>query len=117
MKVEDFWKRREEDNARVFRYAPLPLKRLFSLDAQAYREGALPPRVKELIGLACSLVLRCDDCVTYHLIQARRLGLSTEEVMEALTLASLVGGTITIPHLRRAVARWEELLTGDPLPE
>ena len=120
MSVRDFWKRRKEENERVFRHAPLPLKRFFSLDGQAYRDGALSRKTKELLGLACSLVLRCDDCVRYHLIQARRLGCTTEEVMEALTVASVVGGTITIPHLRRAVAAWEELLGMDvdaELPE
>lgn len=114
MSLRDFWEQRREDNERVFRHAPLPLKRFFSLDGQAYREGALSREVKELLGLACSLVLRCDDCVRYHLIQARKLGISTEKVMEALTIASIVGGTIAIPHLRRAVRAWEELLHTDP---
>lgn len=114
MSLRDFWRRRKEDNERVFRHAPLSLKRFFSLDGQAYREGELSREVKELLGLACSLVLRCDDCVRYHLIQLRKLNVSTGAVMEALTIASIVGGTITIPHLRRAVAAWEELLSADP---
>ena len=77
--------------------------------ANAYAEGALDTRSKELIGLTCSLVLRCDDCVRYHRGKCREIGFTTEQINEAMGIATLVGGTIVIPHLRRAFEYWEEL--------
>jgi ribonuclease HI len=82
-------------------------KRFFNLDGAAYRDGALPARTKELLGLTASTVLRCDDCIQYHLGQAKELGWSDEEIHEALDVALIVGGSITIPHIRRAYA-WLE---------
>jgi AhpD family alkylhydroperoxidase len=87
----------------------LIIKRIFNLDTNAYLEGALDIKTKELIGLTCSLVLRCDDCVKYHLGKCKENGLTTNEVNEALGMATLIGGTIVIPHLRRAFEYWEEL--------
>ena len=87
----------------------LIIKRIFNLDTNAYAEGNLDTRSKELIGLTCSLVLRCDDCVRYHLGKCKDLGFTTGEVQEAMGVATLVGGTIVIPHLRRAFEYWEEL--------
>ena len=78
------------------------VKRIFNLDTNAYAEGALDVKTKELLGLVASTVLRCDDCVKYHLETSYKLGISKEEMMEALGIATLVGGTIVIPHLRRA---------------
>ncbi|MCF8320839.1 MAG: carboxymuconolactone decarboxylase family protein [Flavobacterium sp.] len=85
------------------------VKRIFNLDTNAYAEGALDVKTKELLGLVASTVLRCDDCVKYHLETSYKLGISKEEMMEALGIATLVGGTIVIPHLRRAYEFWEAL--------
>ena len=86
------------------------IKRIFSLDAMAFNENRLDVRAKELIGLTCSLVLRCDDCVKYHLEKCVEAGLKKEEILEGLSLSTLVGGTIVIPHLRRAYDYLEDLL-------
>ena len=85
------------------------IKRIFNLDTNAYTEGALDVKTKELLGLVASAVLRCDDCVKYHLETSYKLGLNKEEVVEALSIATLVGGTIVIPHLRRAYEFWDAL--------
>jgi AhpD family alkylhydroperoxidase len=89
--------------------APLAAKRFFSLDGLTYQNGALPAATKDLIGLSCSMVMRCDDCVTYHLEKCVELGVKDEEIWEAMSVALVVGGSITIPHLRRAVERLNEL--------
>ncbi|NLG68912.1 MAG: carboxymuconolactone decarboxylase family protein, partial [Firmicutes bacterium] len=81
----------------------------FNLDTQTYQAGALPVRVEEMLGLVASLVLRCDDCITYHLIRCKEEGVTREELLEVLSVGLVVGGSIVIPHLRRAVATWEEL--------
>lgn len=107
--VAAFNAERSAQNESVLALNDKILKRIFNLDANAYREGALPVATKELIGLSCSLVLRCDDCVRYHLQTCYELGLSKQEVTEAMSIANLIGGTIVIPHLRRAVAFWEAL--------
>ena len=85
------------------------IKRMFNLDTNAYREGVLPKKTKELLGLGNSLVLRCDDCVRYHLEECHKLGLSKVEVVEAMGISLLIGGTIVIPHLRRAFEYWDAL--------
>ncbi len=85
------------------------IKRIFNLDTNAYAEGALDVKTKELLGLVASTVLRCDDCVKYHLETSYKIGLTKEEVVEALSIATLVGGTIVIPHLRRAYEFWDAL--------
>ncbi|HXJ97514.1 MAG TPA: carboxymuconolactone decarboxylase family protein [Gelidibacter sp.] len=85
------------------------IKRIFNLDTNAYTEGALDVKTKELLGLVASAVLRCDDCIKYHLETSYKQGLTKEEVNEALGIATLVGGTIVIPHLRRAYEFWEAL--------
>lgn len=107
--VENFNEYRSRMNEKIMASDSLIIKRIFNLDTNAYAEGALDVRTKELIGLTCSLVLRCDDCVKYHLGKCHELGFSTEEVNEAMGVATLVGGTIVIPHLRRAYEYWEEL--------
>ncbi|MDC1365347.1 carboxymuconolactone decarboxylase family protein, partial [Algibacter sp.] len=85
------------------------IKRIFNLDTNAFSEGALDVKTKELLGLVASTVLRCDDCVKYHLEASYKVGLKKEEVVEALSIATLVGGTIVIPHLRRAYEFWDAL--------
>ena len=107
--VEKFLKQRQELNQLVMKYAGQGTKRFYSLDSQAYREGALPAKVKELLGLVASFVLRCDDCIKYHIIQCFEEGVSDQELEEALFIGLMVGGTITIPHQRRAMQTWEEL--------
>lgn len=85
------------------------IKRIFNLDTNAFAEGALDKKTKELLGLVASTVLRCDDCIKYHLEATYEEGLKKEEVVEALGIATLVGGTIVIPHLRRAYEYWDAL--------
>lgn len=96
-------------NEIVLAHANRDIKRFFNLDTQVYTDGALPKKTKELLGLVASTVLRCDDCIKYHLIECYEAGFTTEEITEALSVALIVGGSITIPHLRRAFKAWEEL--------
>lgn len=107
--VEDFNSYRTKMNNKIMASDSLIIKRIFNLDTNAYTEGKLDIKSKELIGLTCSLVLRCDDCVRYHLGRSKEVGLTTAEINEAMGIATLVGGTIVIPHLRRAFEYWEEL--------
>lgn len=107
--LDKFKAEREELNRLVLERAGKEMKRFFNVDAGVYRGGALPAKVKELLGLASSLVLRCDDCVAYHLTRCREEGVNDAELEEALAVGLVVGGSVTIPHLRRAFQRWEEL--------
>ena len=107
--VEQFNDYRSEMNKQILDSDNLLIKRIFNLDTNAYAPGALDIRTKELIGLTCSLVLRCDDCVKYHLGKCKEVGFNTEEVQEAMGVATLIGGTIVIPHLRRAFEYWNAL--------
>ena len=100
---------RKKLDDKIFEKNNLVINRIFSLDKQVYIDGALDRETKELIGLCTSLVLRCDECVKYHLEQCYELKISTKKLMEALSIANLVGGTIVIPHLRKAVEYWDEL--------
>lgn len=85
------------------------MKRIYSLDTLTYENGALDSRTKEMLGLVASMVLRCDDCIAYHLQKCFELGLTTDQIMEIFGVANLVGGTIVIPHTRRALEFWEML--------
>ncbi len=96
-------------NERILAQDNKVLKRFFSLDNQAYQEGALSVKTKELLGLVASMVLRCDDCIKYHIGTCYELGVSKDEVYEVFSIANLVGGSICIPHTRRAVEYWEAL--------
>ena len=107
--MEEFKTERSELSELTLEKANLEIKRFFSLDSQAYREGALPVETKELLGLVASMVLRCDDCIFYHLDRCHEEGITTEELQDAMSIALVVGGSIVIPHLRRAVRAWEEL--------
>jgi AhpD family alkylhydroperoxidase len=108
-RLESFRKERERLNARVLETATLETKRFFSLDGQTYRAGALPSKTKELMGLVASMVLRCDDCISYHLIRCAEEGVSDDEFQESFSVALVVGGSIVIPHLRRAVDFLDEI--------
>lgn len=108
-KVEEFNDYRTRMNERILSSDNKIVKRIFNLDTNAFSEGALDTKTKELLGLACSMVLRCDDCVKYHLGKCYELGCSDAEMDEAFGIATLIGGTIVIPHLRRAVEFWDEL--------
>ncbi len=107
--VEEFNAYRSKMNEKLLTDNNKIIKRIFNLDTNAYRAGALDAKTKELLGLVASAVLRCDDCVKYHLESCRKQGANTDEIMETLSIATLIGGTITIPHLRRAYEYWEEL--------
>ena len=107
--VEEFNAYREKMNEKMLEDNNKIIKRIFNLDTNAYMEGVLPKKTKELLGLGNSLVLRCDDCVRYHLEESHKLGLTKEEVVEAMSISLLIGGTIVIPHLRRAFEYGEAL--------
>ncbi|HXX86930.1 MAG TPA: carboxymuconolactone decarboxylase family protein [Candidatus Acidoferrum sp.] len=95
-------------NSRILESGNLEIKRFFALDTRAYERGALDTKTKELLGLVASTVLRCNDCITYHVIRCVQESVSQAEFFEALNVALIVGGSITIPHLRRAVEVFEE---------
>lgn len=111
-RLDEFRERRERQNDRVLRAGHLGLKRFFALDAQAYGDGPLAGRTKELLGLVASLVLRCDDCVDYHLIRCVEAGWTDAEIHDGLNVGLVVGGSIVIPHLRRAFETLEALRPG-----
>jgi len=102
-RLNEFRRFRERLNNRILEAGNLEIKRFFALDTRTYEAGALPTRTKELLGLVSSMVLRCDDCVTYHLIRCLEEGVSEDELFETFNVALVVGGSIVIPHLRRAV--------------
>jgi ribonuclease HI len=107
--LEDFQRERQELNEEILACGHLGVKRFFALDHQTYEPGALDEKTKELLGLVASTVLRCDDCITYHLVRAGETGWSRAEVIDALNVALVVGGSITIPHVRRAFKRMREI--------
>ncbi|MCA0232441.1 carboxymuconolactone decarboxylase family protein [Runella limosa] len=107
--VEDFNSYRTKMNDRIMSSDNLIIKRLFNLDTNCYSEGQLNEATKEMLGLACSMVLRCDDCVKYHLGKCKELGVTEPQIQEVFSIATLIGGSIVIPHLRRAVEYWDEL--------
>ncbi|MDT0557374.1 carboxymuconolactone decarboxylase family protein [Ichthyenterobacterium sp. W332] len=109
--VEEFNAYRAKMNDKILADNNKIIKRIFNLDTNAFSEGVLDKKTKELLGLVASLVLRCDDCVKYHLETSHKEGLSKDQVAEAMSIATLVGGTIVIPHLRRAYEYWEILET------
>lgn len=108
-KVQEFNDYRAMMNEKIMAADNKVIKRFFNLDTNAYADGALDVKTKEIVGLACSMVLRCDDCVKYHLGKCHESGVSDKEVFEVFSIASLIGGSIVIPHLRRAVEYWEAL--------
>ncbi len=107
--VKKFREEREELNGVILKRENLDIKRFFSLDSAVYRDGALNTKTKELLGLVASLVLRCDDCITYHAIRAKEENTTDKEFDEVLSIGMLVGGSITIPHIRRVSKLWKEM--------
>ena len=107
--LREFREFRERMNAEILGEQNLVINRFFALDTRAYEAGALDVKTKELLGLVASMVLRCDDCITYHVVRCQEEGVSRAEAFEAMSVGLVVGGSIVIPHLRRAVARWSEL--------
>jgi AhpD family alkylhydroperoxidase len=107
--LEAFRHFREKMNDAILAAGNVTINRFFGLDNRCYEAGALPTKTKELLGLVASMVLRCDDCITYHLVRCREEGVNDAELHDAFAVALVVGGSIVIPHLRRAVARLEEL--------
>lgn len=107
--VEEFNAYRTKMNDKLMAQDNLVLKRLFNLDTNTYEEGALSTQTKEMLGLVASMVLRCDDCIKYHLGKCHEQGITTAQVYEIFAVANIVGGTIVIPHTRRAAEYWEEL--------
>ena len=108
--IQEFNDYRSQMNDVILAKENIVLKRFFSLDNQAYKDGALSEKTKELLGLVASMVLRCDDCIKYHLGTCHQLGVTTDEIYEVFSIANLVGGSICIPHTRRAAEYWEELI-------
>lgn len=107
--IKDFRSYREQMNERLLAADNKVIKRIFNLDTNTYSDGALSAKVKEMLGLATSMVLRCDDCIKYHLEKCMEQGVNKDELMEIFAVANLVGGTIVIPHTRRAMEYWELL--------
>lgn len=108
-KFDEFKMRREQGNKKILSEDYLPIKRFFALDSRAYEDGKIPPRYKELMGLVGSAVLRCDDCIAYHIEQCHKQGCSRPEIIEALNIALVIGGSIVIPHLREAFEIMDEI--------
>jgi AhpD family alkylhydroperoxidase len=107
--VEEFNDYRSRMNEKILSSGNLVLKRLFNLDTNTYEEGALPAKTKEMLGLVASMVLRCDDCIKYHLEKCKEQGVNNAEMYEIFAVANIVGGTIVIPHTRRAAEFWDAL--------
>ncbi len=112
-KLEEFRRFRERMNERILEAGNLEIKRFFALDTRTYEAGALPVKTKELLGLVASMVLRCDDCITYHIVRCKEEGVTDEEFFESFSVALVVGGSIVIPHLRRAVDMLDRVNAGD----
>ena len=107
--VKEFNDYRQQMNEKILAADNKVIKRFFNLDTNTYQEGALNVKTKEIVGLACSMVLRCDDCIKYHLGKCFEEKLTDEEIYEVFAIANLIGGSIVIPHFRRAVEYWEIL--------
>jgi AhpD family alkylhydroperoxidase len=118
-RVQAFTEFRQRMNQRILEQDNQVVRRFFALDTQTYRDGALPLKTKELLGLVASMVLRCDDCISYHIAQCRAAGVDRDEFFETFSVALVVGGSIVIPHLRRAVDFLDQLEagTGEPADE
>ena len=112
-KLKHFRSNRDRLNELVLKYSGKNIKRFYGLDSSVYRSGALPKKTKELIGLVASLVMRCEECVRFHLDNCATEGVTDEELEEALAIGLIIGGSITIPELRQAIKFWDELKNPD----
>lgn len=112
-RLAEFRAFRERMNARILEAGNLEIKRFFALDTRCYEAGALDVKTKELLGLVASMVLRCDDCITYHVIRCKEEGVTDAEFFETFNVGLIVGGSIVIPHLRRAVDMLDRLNAGE----
>lgn len=112
-RIAEFTAFRKRMNERILAEPNQVVRRFFALDTQTYQAGALDVKTKELLGLVASLVLRCDDCISYHVAQCREAGVSREELFEAFSVGLVVGGSIVIPHMRRAVDFLDRLENGE----
>ncbi len=108
--IREFREYREKMNKKILEHDNKVMKRIYNLDTNTYMDGALPSKVKEMLGLVSSMVLRCDDCIKYHLEKCHEKGVTSDELFEIFAVANLVGGTIVIPHTRRAMDYWEQLV-------
>jgi len=115
--MDEFDQYRAAMNEKLLGSNHLGIKRFFALDTQAYEDGALDQKTKELMGLTASTVLRCDDCITYHIKQCASIGVTRDEFLDAFNVALVVGGSITIPHLRRAIDRVDQVLESNDTSE
>lgn len=111
-RVDDFVAFRQRMNERILEHDNQVVRRFFALDTQTYKDGALPEKTKEMLGLVASLVLRCDDCISYHIAECKKAGVTRDEFFEIFSVGLVVGGSIVIPHLRRAVDFLDELESG-----
>ncbi|HEX5166646.1 MAG TPA: carboxymuconolactone decarboxylase family protein [Thermomicrobiales bacterium] len=116
-RIDEFREQRQRHNERIFEVDHLGIKRFFRLDSAAYEQGALDPKTKELLGLVASTVLRCNDCIDYHLDQCVDVGWTDDELYDALNVALIVGGSIVIPHLRHAVESIDLIRAGSAAGE
>lgn len=108
-KIDNFKEEREKLNQLLIEKSNANMKRFLNLDSQVFQDGALPKKTKEMLGLVSSLVLRCDDCINHHLIRCKEEGITDEELVEVLAVGLIVGGSVTIPHIRHVLETWEEL--------
>ena len=115
-RLKEFTEFRQRMNQRILEQDNQVVRRFFALDTQTYKDGALDHRTKELLGLVASMVLRCDDCISYHVAQCRAAGVQRDEFFETFSVALVVGGSIVIPHLRRAVDFLDQLEAGADAP-
>jgi len=111
-RVDEFVQFRQRMNERILEQDNQVVRRFFALDTQTYKDGALPTKTKELLGLVASLVLRCDDCISYHIAECRKAGVTREEFFETFSVGLVVGGSIVIPHLRRGVDFLDQIESG-----
>ena len=115
-RLAEFTAFRQRMNERILAEDNQVVRRFFALDTQTYKPGALDVKTKELLGLVASMVLRCDDCISYHVAQCKEAGVTREEFFETFSVGLVVGGSIVIPHLRRAVDFLDQLEAGDAMP-
>ena len=115
-RIAEFGEFRRRMNERILSQDNQVVRRFFALDTQTYKEGALPAKTKEMLGLVASLVLRCDDCISYHIAECRNAGVTRDEFFEIFSVGLVVGGSIVIPHLRRGVDFLDQLEAGESSP-